>query len=177
MMRSAFNLTSLNLLIHNKDSKPRLLTALSLGKLIPFHLTFSDVYRPFTNRRMGWSLRSAADDSSGGTSGGTRLIRTLQAIQFKIVARLKELQKNLPVKLFSFLVGFYCATAFATVIGQTGDWDVLSAGLTVVVVEGIGALMYKASLPLVDNIRDFIIIFNYWKAGLSLGLFLDSFKY
>ncbi|KAL7135960.1 hypothetical protein ABFS83_11G133800 [Erythranthe nasuta] len=177
MMTSAVNLTSLKLLIHNKDSKSRLLTALSLGKLMPFHLTFSDVYRPFTNKRMGWSLRSAADDSSGGTSGGTRLIRTLQAIQFKIVARLKELQKNLPVKLFSFLVGFYCATAFATVIGQTGDWDVLSAGLTVAVVEGIGALMYKASLPLVDNIRDFIIIFNYWKAGLSLGLFLDSFKY
>ncbi|KAL7135427.1 hypothetical protein ABFS83_11G095100 [Erythranthe nasuta] len=176
MMTSAVNLTSLKLLIHYKDSKSRLLTALSLGKLMPFHLTFCDVYRPFT-KRMGWSLRSAADDSSGGTSGGTRLIRTLQAIQFKIVARLKELQKNLPVKLFSFLVGFYCATAFATVIGQTGDWDVLSAGLTVAVVEGIGALMYKASLPLVDNIRDFIIIFNYWKAGLSLGLFLDSFKY
>ncbi|KAL7080800.1 hypothetical protein ACP275_14G000900 [Erythranthe tilingii] len=177
MMTSAVNLTTLKLLIHNKDSKSRLLTALSLGKLMPFHLTFSDVYRPFTNRRMAWSLRSAADDSSGGTSGRTRLIRTLQAIQFKIVARLKELQKNLPVKLFSFLVGFYCATAFATVIGQTGDWDVLSAGLTVAVVEGIGALMYKASLPLVDNIRYFIIIFNYWKAGLSLGLFLDSFKY
>ncbi|XP_012840123.1 PREDICTED: uncharacterized protein ycf20-like isoform X2 [Erythranthe guttata] len=176
MMTSAVNLTSLKLMIHNKDFKSRLLTALSLGKLMPFHLTFSDVYRPFT-KRMAWSLRSAADDSSGGTSGGTRLIRTLQAIQLKTVARLKELQKNLPVKLFSFLVGFYCATAFATVIGQTGDWDVLSAGLTVAVVEGIGALMYKASLPLVDNIRDFIIIFNYWKAGLSLGLFLDSFKY
>ncbi|KAL7123713.1 hypothetical protein ABFS83_14G000900 [Erythranthe nasuta] len=172
MMTSALNLTSLKLLIHNKDSKSRLLIALSLGKFMPFHLTFSDVYRPFT-KRMRWSLRSAADDSSGGT----RLIRTLQAIQFKILARLKELQKNLPVKLFSFLVGFYCATAFATVIGQTGDWDVLSAGLTVAVVEGIGALMYKASLPLVDNIRDFIIIFNYWKTGLSLGLFLDSFKY
>ncbi|KAL7154406.1 hypothetical protein ABFS83_03G000600 [Erythranthe nasuta] len=104
MMTSAVNLTSLKLLIHNKDSISRLLTALSLGKLMPFHLTFSDVYRPFT-KRMGWSLRSAADDSSGGT----RLIRTLQAIQFKIVARLKELQKNLPVKLFSILVGFYWA--------------------------------------------------------------------
>ncbi|KAK4433833.1 Ycf20-like protein [Sesamum alatum] len=153
---------------------------------MPFQLTFSHVDRHFNVhkfKRVAWPLRSAADDSrlnsspTNDSSGGTRLIRTIQAIQFKIIARLKELRKNLPVKLFSFLVGFYCATAFATVIGQTGDWDVLSAAVAVAVVEGIGALMYRASLPLVDNIRNLIIISNYWKAGLSLGLFLDSFKY
>lgn len=81
------------------------------------------------------------------------------------------------MKLFFFLAGFYCATAFATVIGQTGDWDILSAALAVVIVEGIGALMYKASLPLIGKARSLITMFNYWKAGLSLGLFLDSFKY
>lgn len=91
----------------------------------------------------------------------------------KVIGRLKELTNNLPVKLFSFLAGFYCATAFATVIGQTGDWDVLSAALAVALVEAIGALMYRASLPL----KNLIVILNYWKAGLSLGLFLDSFKY
>lgn len=81
------------------------------------------------------------------------------------------------MKLLFFLVGFYCATAFATVIGQTGDWDILSAALAVVVVEGIGALMYRASFRLIDSVRNLITMFNYWKAGLSLGLFLDSFKY
>lgn len=88
-----------------------------------------------------------------------------------------EVRKGLPMKLFFFLVGFYCATAFATVIGQTGDWDILSAALAVVVVEGIGALMYTSSIPLLGKIRSLITMFNYWKAGLSLGLFLDSFKY
>ncbi|XP_057787073.1 uncharacterized protein LOC131004410 isoform X2 [Salvia miltiorrhiza] len=159
----AFYLTSLKLLLVPRDSKSRLLAALSCPKFVPIHLTLS---RPFTATRykkLGWSLRSAADDnrlnssssssSSNESSGGTRLIRTIQVFQFKLTARLRELTKNLPVKLFSFLVGFYCATAFATVIGQTGDWDVLSAALTVAVVEGIGALMYKASLPLVDNIK------------------------
>ncbi|KAJ7005423.1 hypothetical protein NC653_004897 [Populus alba x Populus x berolinensis] len=48
---------------------------------------------------------------------------------------------------------------------------------SVVVVEGIGALMYRASFPLVKSIRSIISVFNYWKAGLTLGLFLDSFKY
>jgi len=81
------------------------------------------------------------------------------------------------MKILFFLIGFYCATAFATVIGQTGDWDILSAGLAVAVVEGIGALMYRASFAFLGRIRNMITIFNYWKAGLTLGLFLDSFKY
>ncbi|KAL3812220.1 hypothetical protein ACJIZ3_013488 [Penstemon smallii] len=162
-----------------KHSKSRINTVISLGKLAA---------QPFASnkfKRMVWSIRSAADGSSvnspppPSTNGGsgTRLIRAFQSLQFKLIARLKELRKNLPAKLFSFLVGFYCATAFATVIGQTGDWDVLSAALAVVVVEGIGALMYKGSLPSVFNLRNLIVIFNYWKAGLILGLFLDSFKY
>lgn len=45
------------------------------------------------------------------------------------------------------------------------------------IVEGIGALMYKASLPLLEKTKSLITKFNYWKAGLVMGLFLDSFKY
>lgn len=128
---------------------------------------------------MGWCVRSAADDNRVDSDGGsgTRLIRTIQAIQLKLIARLNNLTNNLPLKLFSFLVGFYCATAFATVIGQTGDWDVLSAALAVALVEAIGALRYKPSISLVHSMRNLVTMFNYWKAGLSLGLFLDSFKY
>lgn len=135
-------------------------------------------------RKVVWSIRSNADGSGGldpssmnTTSSGTRLIRTIRNIQSELGKKIQEIRKNLPIKLLFFLVGFYCATAFATVIGQTGDWDILSAALAVVVVEAIGALMYKASLPLFSNIRSLITMFNYWKAGLSLGLFLDSFKY
>ncbi|KAL3634579.1 hypothetical protein CASFOL_021633 [Castilleja foliolosa] len=186
---NVMNLASLKLMIPNKPSKSGLLAAFSFDKLLvpPFQLTFIHLDRPFSNskfkKRVKWSLRSAADGSrldsspTDDTSGGTRLIRSLQAIQLKLIARLKELRKNLPVKLFSLLAGFYCATVFATMIGQTGDWDVLSAALAVAVVEGIGALMYRNSFPMVVDLRNLIVIFNYWKAGLSLGLFLDSFKY
>lgn len=135
------------------------------------------------HRKMAWSIRSSVDgsgfdpSSTDSPNGGTRLIRTIQAFQTKLSARIQEIRKGLPMKLLFFLVGFYCATAFATVIGQTGDWDILSAALAVVVVEAIGALMYRASLPLVSKLKGLITMFNYWKAGLSLGLFLDSFKY
>ncbi|KAL6007929.1 hypothetical protein ACLOJK_033434 [Asimina triloba] len=127
------------------------------------------------------SSRSNVDDGSEPTGSGfnraTRLIRAIKDFQVRLNARIAELRKGFPMKVLFFLVGFYCATAFATVIGQTGDWDILSAGLAVVVVEGIGALMYKASFPLLQKLKVLITMFNYWKAGLSLGLFLDAFKY
>ncbi|GMH17231.1 hypothetical protein Nepgr_019072 [Nepenthes gracilis] len=134
------------------------------------------------SKKMNWSISSSSggrglDPSTSSGDGATRLIKTIQTFQIKLNTRVRELRKDFPVKFLFFLVGFYCATAFATVIGQTGDWDILSAALAVAVVEGIGALMYRASLPLFNRIRGLIIMFNYWKAGLSLGLFLDSFKY
>ncbi|KAH7849903.1 hypothetical protein Vadar_024757 [Vaccinium darrowii] len=135
------------------------------------------------HRRLAWAIRSSADGGGlnpspkNNSSRGTRLIRAVQAIRLKLSARIKEIRKNFPMKLLFLLVGFYCATVFATVIGQTGDWDILSAALSVAVVEGIGALTYRASLPLFSKVRSLITMFNYWKAGLSLGLFLDSFKY
>ncbi|OMO87129.1 hypothetical protein COLO4_20772 [Corchorus olitorius] len=122
---------------------------------------------------MTWSVRSSLDDSgfdpSSGNGGRPRLIRAIQDIQNKLGLRIQKLRKNLPMKILFLLLGFYCATAFATVIGQTGDWDILSAALAVFVVEGIGALMYRASLPLLNNVRSLITMFNYWKAGLSLA--------
>ncbi|XVF30159.1 hypothetical protein REPUB_Repub16aG0033000 [Reevesia pubescens] len=159
-------------------------TVCSFGQKLHSRSCFIHVAQPFfinNFRRMAWSIRSSADasefDPSSKNGGRPRLIRAIQAIQTKLGVRIREVRKNLPMKILFFLVGFYCATAFATVIGQTGDWDILSAGLAVVVVEGIGALMYTASLPVLNNVKSLITMFNYWKAGLSLGLFLDSFKY
>ncbi|KAK9143292.1 hypothetical protein Syun_012692 [Stephania yunnanensis] len=134
------------------------------------------------NWRIVMPVKSSADGGMGsrpeaGPDGGTRLVRAIQDVLIKLNSRFKELRKGFPMKVLFFLAGFYCATAFATVIGQTGDWDILSAGLAVFVVEGIGAIMYRASFSVFDKFRSLITMFNYWKAGLSLGLFLDAFKY
>lgn len=58
----------------------------------------------------------------------------------------------------------------------TGDWDILCDALGFVVVEGIGALVHRSSPALSGRIRSLISMFNYWKTGLYLGLFLDSFR-
>ncbi|PIA50095.1 hypothetical protein AQUCO_01300674v1 [Aquilegia coerulea] len=151
-------------------------------RLCFFHAALPSSVNCSQKTRLAWPARSSVDGGGFGSPGNspngrTRLIRAIQNFQGKLNLRIAELKKGLPMKIFFFLVGFYCATAFATVIGQTGDWDILSAGLAVVIVEGIGALMYKGSFPVFDKIKSLITMFNYWKAGLSMGLFLDAFKY
>ncbi|KAG9452430.1 hypothetical protein H6P81_005334 [Aristolochia fimbriata] len=177
---SSRNLKPTPLFVHNLHRRG---FACRLKKFSGLHLSDSGTVSLLSNsKRVSWCICTLvdgdrSDPSEGSTTGRTRLIRALQGFQTKLKSRIEKLKEGLPMKVLFFLVGFYCATAFTTVIGQTGDWDVLSAGLAVVVVEAIGALMYKTSLPLLHKLRRLVTVFNYWKAGLSLGLFLDAFKY
>ncbi|VVB06075.1 unnamed protein product [Arabis nemorensis] len=101
--------------------------------------------------------------SSNKSSRCPRLIKAIQDLRSKLLVKIQEIKKDLPMKLYFLLVGFYSATAFSTFIRQTGDWDVLSAALAVIVVECIGALMYRASVPFINKMRSTITMFNYWK--------------
>ncbi|XP_068645888.1 ycf20-like protein isoform X3 [Aristolochia californica] len=63
--------------------------------------------------------------------------------------------------------------------GQTGDWDVLVAGVVVAAIEGIGMLVYKKPKSVVSNsgrLQSLVVMINFWKAGVCLGLFVDAFK-
>ncbi|GAB2277159.1 hypothetical protein Dimus_011866 [Dionaea muscipula] len=123
----------------------------------------------------GGDQESFNDDSSG--VGQTRLSRIVIAGGRQLLAKLNTARKNFPSKIFLLLLGFYTANALATILGQTGDWDVLVAGVVVAAIEGIGMLMYKIppSLPS-RRLQSLIVMINYWKAGVCLGLFVDAFK-
>ncbi|XP_057984754.1 ycf20-like protein [Hevea brasiliensis] len=91
--------------------------------------------------------------------------------------KLNSARKNFPMKIFLLLLGFYTANALATIIGQTGDWDVLLAGVVVAATEGIGMLMCRKPSSLsAGRLQSFVVLVNYWKAGVCLGLFVDAFK-
>lgn len=108
-------------------------------------------------RRLAWPIRSSADggglnpSQKNNSRNRTRLIRAAQAIRLKLSARIKEIRKNFPMKVLFFLVGFYCATAFATVIGQTGDWDILSAAYRWLLWKGLGLL--RIELLVIYSVR------------------------
>ncbi|KAH7299366.1 hypothetical protein KP509_24G007700 [Ceratopteris richardii] len=106
---------------------------------------------------------------------GTRLSQVLLKRQKELVGKFNDGRRKLPMKIFFVLLGFYAANALATILGQTGDWDVLVAGIVVAVIELIGSFMYKRK-NLTGRFRGFLTMVNYWKAGFTLGLFVDAFK-
>ncbi|GJY79173.1 ycf20-like protein [Tanacetum coccineum] len=114
--------------------------------------------------------------------GQTRLGRIVTAGGRQLLEKLNSARKDFPMKVFLLLLGFYTANALATILGQTGDWDVLVAGVVVAAIEGIGRLMYKKSSSVSTTstrskrFESLIVMVNYWKAGVCLGLFVDAFK-
>ncbi|KAF3616193.1 Ycf20-like protein [Capsicum annuum] len=125
---------------------------------------------------------SSSDDQDGLNGdgrdlGGTRLGRIVGAGARQLLEKINSARKNFPMKVFLLLLGFYTANALATILGQTGDWDVLVAGVVVAAIEGIGMLVYKKppSLPS-RRFESLVSMVNYWKAGVILGLFVDAFK-
>ncbi|PNX72453.1 ycf20-like protein [Trifolium pratense] len=153
-------------------------------KSLPFSQT------RFMGRRAGWKVALALNtdglsdngeqqslNDSGSSLGGTRLGRILSAGGKQLLDKLNSARKNFPMKIFLLLLGFYTANALATILGQTGDWDVLVAGVVVAAIEGIGMLIYKkVPTERTGRLQSFLVMVNYWKAGICLGLFVDAFK-
>ncbi|KAG6534249.1 hypothetical protein ZIOFF_008135 [Zingiber officinale] len=122
---------------------------------------------------------NGAENTEGDNAGvgRTRLGTIVGAAGVQLLEKLNAARKNLPTKIFLLLLGFYTANALATILGQTGDWDVLVAGVVVAAIEGIGMLMYRKPFTMPSGIfKSLIVMVNYWKAGVCLGLFVDAFK-
>ncbi|XP_017229233.1 ycf20-like protein isoform X2 [Daucus carota subsp. sativus] len=154
------------------------------------NMLFSFPQKSSHTRRRDWKVALALNtggapgngsqenlNSDGPGLGQTRLGRLFSAGGRQLLAKLNSTRKNIPMKIFLLLLGFYTANALATILGQTGDWDVLVAGVVVAAIEGIGMLMYrKPSSPSTVRQQSLIMMVNFWKAGVCLGLFVDAFK-
>ncbi|CAN7039639.1 hypothetical protein IGI04_005851 [Brassica rapa subsp. trilocularis] len=143
------------------------------------------------NQRIAFALDAGSSvpppgpgDNGGDRTGlgSTRLGRIAVALGKQLLVKINSARQNFPMKIFLLLLGFYTANALATILGQTGDWDVLVAGIVVAAIEGIGMLMYKkkkepsSSSSSGKKFQSFVVFMNFWKAGVCLGLFVDAFK-
>ena len=143
------------------------------------------LYRPYGICSVSVRSSFASEDGLGGGSmenktgsdqtGGTRLTQVLRVRQRQLLGKINEGRKGLPMKVFLVLLGYYAANALATILGQTGDWDVLVAGIVVAIIELVGSLLYQKS-PIGGPVKGFLVMLNFWKAGFTLGLFVDAFK-
>ncbi|KAM0874471.1 hypothetical protein ACQ4PT_037392 [Festuca glaucescens] len=136
-------------------------------------------WRPVFALETGGSPNTDGEDfeEDSGFLGRTRLGRLVQAAGRQLLEKLNSARSNSPTKIFLVLLGFYTANALATILGQTGDWDVLVAGVVVAAIEGIGMLMYRKPVKKPPGrFQSLISMVNFWKAGVCLGLFVDAFK-
>ncbi|KAG9441621.1 hypothetical protein H6P81_017475 [Aristolochia fimbriata] len=171
---------------NHKPSPPRRILKCGLNTMPHFRWSYQI-------KRTGSSISFALDmggtpsngngdntSDAGDTGlGGTRLGRIVRAAGRQLLQKLNAARKNFPMKIFLLLLGFYTANALATILGQTGDWDVLVAGVVVAAIEGIGMLMYKKTKSVVSDrgrLQSLLVMINFWKAGVCLGLFVDAFK-
>jgi len=81
----------------------------------------------------------------------------------------------------AILLGFFLATMLSTLLGQTGDWGLLSSSLLVATIELLSRVLYtnKNTTQMSQNpsnSRGLIIFFNNVKIGLMYGLFVEAFK-
>jgi len=121
----------------------------------------------------------------------TRLERylDLQYERFKIYILYQW--SNLTQSTVIFFIGFFSASGIATLIGQTGDWDVLVSAIIVSFNEmvskwayGLGIkqnqsiLLFNININISSKSTNFPIKdqINQFKLGLLYGLFIDAFK-
>ena len=57
--------------------------------------------------------------------------------------RLHTILFNIFINFTAILLGFFLAINLSTILGQTGDWGVLSAGLFAAAVETVSRIVYK----------------------------------
>ena len=53
------------------------------------------------------------------------------------------------INFTAILLGFFLAINLSTILGQSGDWGVLSAGLITAVLETISKILYKVKKKLI----------------------------
>lgn len=86
------------------------------------------------------------------------------------------------ISFVGILFGFFLANALATILGQTGDWGILSSGILVAFIESTNRIIYTnkktftSSKGVYKKITEILNFINYIKIGMLYGFFVEAFK-
>lgn len=83
--------------------------------------------------------------------------------------------KRLSLRVINLLLGFFLATVFSTLPGQTGDSTIIGASIIVSFIEYLSQYIYAQDQVYFFNPKYYLAI-NDLKIGIIYGLFVDSFK-
>ena len=86
------------------------------------------------------------------------------------------------ISFIGILLGFFLSNALATILGQTGDWGILSSGILVAFIESTNRIIYnnkkKFNAKNLEYKRIYHILnfINNVKIGMIYGFFVEAFK-
>jgi hypothetical protein len=90
--------------------------------------------------------------------------------------------RHLSLVLISLLLGVFLGSAIPTTAGQTANWDVVAAGVLILVTEAISRIVYGSnrrrteSTPGLSARSLLAEVVNALKIGITYSMFVEAFK-
>ena len=104
----------------------------------------------------------------------------LNTLLFLLAERIGDFFSNpwrrLSLTVISLLFGFFSASAVSTFSGQEAMWDVIASLLILIVSEAISIVVYGRNSRDKKKRSLFWSCLNYFKLGITYGLFVEAFK-
>ena len=110
----------------------------------------------------------------------TKFLKLVNFFRFNIINKSIFIKKNFVIYIFLLFLGFICGNLFGTFLNFFRyyiNWDGFIISLIILIIEFINYLTYIKSFKYrKNNIIHFFKFLNFYKMGLLLGFFTDSFK-
>ncbi len=104
----------------------------------------------------------------------TRINRLIDVLGERFGRWLSNPWRRISLLLISLLFGTFLGTAISTIAGQSADWDIIVAGLLVLLTEFANWLVYRGPRPAAGSL--WVEMLNALKIGLTYNLFVEAFK-
>ncbi len=104
----------------------------------------------------------------------TRINRLIDVLGERFRGWLSNPWRRISLLLISLLFGTFLGTAISTIAGQSADWDIIAAGLLVLLTEFVNWLVYGGPRPAAGSL--WVEMLNALKIGLTYNLFVEAFK-
>ncbi|MEG3895311.1 MULTISPECIES: DUF565 domain-containing protein [unclassified Microcoleus] len=104
----------------------------------------------------------------------TRINRLIDVLGEQFARWLSNPWRRISILVISLLFGTFLGTAISTIAGQSADWDIIAAGLLVLLTELANRLVYGGSRLGAGYL--WVEVLNALKIGLTYNLFVEAFK-
>jgi hypothetical protein len=104
----------------------------------------------------------------------TRLYNLLDVLARRLGEWFLNPWRRLSLQIISLLLGFFLGSAISTTAGQTAAWDVVVAGILVLLTEIASKIFYGRNSTSRRSL--WVVSLNSLKIGMTYSFFLEAFK-